>query len=283
MSNSEAPHIIALILAAGAGRRLGGIAVKPLLPLPGMAQGDTTFIERHVELLNSFQIKAAVVVPLDQFEQYRFLEDRGAIIIANPESALTSGSTMSVRVGLEALAERDLLTNRDIIIMDCDIVYQRALLAHIVDVGPQTCVAINPTPASDDEEVRVYGNGCAPYLIGKGLPHPITAGLTHLGESVGVIRVAKADIALLRALARWLVGMPPQLPAFGFARQLSEHEEIWQYFCALGKMTACILPSGMAFAECDTNADYQHILETVLPAIRERDSAPHGMMAAAPL
>jgi choline kinase len=263
---------VALILAAGAGRRLAMPVPKPLLPLPGLPEGHGSFLERHIALLTGGGVVAAVVVPEGDLEEYRFLEARGARLIPNPVPALESGSTVSVRVGLDALAEQGLLAGRDVLVMDCDIAYERMLLDTVLDNRSLSYVLVNPSPPKDDEEVRVYGRDGVPHLIGKGLSE-VAGDYEPMGESVGIIRVAEADVGLLRRLALWLTGDPPRRRAYGFSRALSEHEEIWQYFCAMGRMAVCRLPAGTAFAECDTAADYEHILAEVLPAIRQRDGA----------
>jgi choline kinase len=263
---------VALILAAGAGRRLGMPVLKPLLPLPGLPEGHGSFLERHIALLSACGVATAVVLPEGDLEEYRFLESRGARLVPNPFSALETGSTVSVRVGLEALAAQGMLAGRDVLVMDCDIAYERMLLATVVESRSRSYVLVNPSPPKDDEEVRVYGRAGVPRLIGKGLSE-VAEGLEPMGESVGIIRVAAADVEMLRRLAAWLTGDPPRRRAYGFSRALSEHEEIWQYFCAMGLMAVCSLPAGTAFAECDTAEDYEHILTEVLPAIRQRDAA----------
>lgn len=261
----------ALILAAGAGRRLDMPTSKPLLPLPGLPAGHGSFLERHVTLLGEMGVaEVAVVVPRDELPDYAFLEGSGARLIGNPHSPLETGSTVSVRVGLDALAGQGLLAGRGVMIMDCDIVYERRLLAAVAAAASNSYVLVNPSPPRDDEEVRVYGTDGVPRLIGKGLTEA-ALGLEHLGESVGIIRIDAGDVPLLRRLAAWLVGDPPAARAYGFSKAASEHEEIWQYFCALGRIGVRRLPAGIAFAECDTAADYAHVLGDVLPAIQARD------------
>jgi len=262
---------LALILAAGAGKRLGMGMAKPLLPLPSMPAGEGTFIERHLRLLAELKVEAFAIVPGPDLDSYRFLARDGVTLVGNPNSASSSGSTVSLRVGLDALREREAPLAKDLIIMDCDIIYERSLLARVIEGGSRTCLFVTPSPPGDDEEVRVHGTGVTPRLVGKGLPVAMTANLENMGESVGIIRVGASDVELLCSVTSWLVGRPPANPGYGFSKQLSEHEEIWQYFCTIGRMSICRLPAAMAFSECDTKVDYQHIVANVLPRIRERE------------
>lgn len=262
---------LAIVLAAGAGRRLGMPTAKPLLPLPEMPPGHGSFLERHLALLGEHGCDALVVVPQADRTLYTFIEGPGIALVGNPHSPAVCGSTMSLAVALDAAAAHELLGDRDLLVLDCDIVYERRLIAQAL-AERRTCLFVMPSPSRDQEQVRVFGQNDRPVLIGKALPPAVTGGLEDMGESVGLIRVAAGDAGLLGAMTRWLVGRPPGEPACGFSKQMSEHEEVWQYFCALGRMTVCRLAPDQVFSECDTAPDYEQIVTRTLPLIRRRDA-----------
>lgn len=91
-------------------------------------------------------------------------------------------------------------------------------------------------------------------------------------STLGIMSLAATDRPFFRAAARWLAGWPPS-PAYGYAKECSEHEELWQYGFTVGKMSAIIVPSQFLFAECDTSEDYRHVRERHYPAIQARDGA----------
>lgn len=267
---------LAIILAAGAGRRLGRPEPKPLLPLPNMPAGHGSLLERHLTLLCENRCEVLVVVPKSDLDAYASLKRPGVTFVASPFPPTDCGSTMSLAVALDTLPAG---TERDVLIFDCDIVYERSLIVRAVSEASATRLFVYPAKPADGEEVRIFGRESGPLLIGKSLPQAITANLDDFGESVGLIAVAASDLPLLRAVATWLVGRPPADPAFGFSKERSEHEEVWQYFCTIGRIGVAPLSPHDIFAECDTPADYRHILDVILPEIRRRDVSQSPIVA----
>ena len=157
------------------------------------------------------------------------------------------------------------------LILDGDIVYEQALIDAVVGAPGSTKLAVTPVVGDDPEEVRIYGDGSAPRLIGKGLCPPLTDGLRLIGEATGIWRVAAQDHALLRALLGWLVGTPGGGDGFGFAGVASEHEELAQYMITLGRLSAIRLDSELLFMEADFVSDVERIREEVYPEILRRE------------
>jgi choline kinase len=259
--------LMAVVLAAGIGRRLGQPSVpKSLLPLSQEDDGPT-FLGRHVRLLRDCGVdEVLVVVSEANVERSQHLE--GVELVVNRFDTSTTGSTLSLLCGLRAAACHD----GGLVITDADIVYERMLLESVIGLCGRSCLFLAPQVSGDDEEVRVYGHGHErPILIGKGLSPPLTAGLDLLGESLGIIHVAAEDREFVQETARWLTGWPDESPAYGFAKSRSEHEELWQYCMTLRRMVAAQVPAGLEYAECDTADDYAYIRNKLFPAIVAKD------------
>ncbi len=259
-------QMTAVLLAAGVGRRMGSDRPKSFLSLTGEPDGPT-FLERHISLLRSSGVDDIVVVLSEEVARATTVD--GATVVVNPFDTGASGSTLSLLCAFES-AHID--TAHDLLVADADIVYERELLDWIVDRGDRSAVFVTPNIAGDDEEVAVYGDRRGPRLIGKGLPPEVTGDLVLEGESLGIISLASTDRPFFRATARWLAGWPPSA-AYGYAKERSEHEELWQYGFNVGRMTALVVPSQYLCAECDTPEDYRHVCEQLYPAIVSRDGA----------
>ncbi len=264
MSNDR--NVTAVLLAAGVGRRMGSVAPKSFLSLTGQPDGPT-FLDRHIALLRSSGVAEIVVVLSEEVARATTID--GATVVVNPFDTRTTGSTLSLLCALES---SDIDPVHDLLVADADIVYERELLDWIVDRGDRSTVFVTPNTAGDDEEVAVYSDRRGPRLIGKGLPPEVTGDLVLEGESLGIISLASTDRPFFRATARWLAGWPPS-SAYGYAKERSEHEELWQYGFTVGQMSALIVPSHFLCAECDTPEDYRDVCERLYPAIQARDRA----------
>jgi choline kinase len=265
---------IAVVLAAGVNRRMGTRTPKSLLALDENGQ-TTTFLQRHVDLLRSEAADRVIVVVSRQGAELDEIQGlRGAELVVSPFDTGLSGSTLSMLCALRELAVD---TRSGLLISDADIVYERRLLRWIVDNRGPSSVFVTPRIAGDEEEVLVYGpNPANPHLIGKGLTPEITADLHLFGESLGIIYIAPEDRRFVLAMSKWLAGWPPEVTGYGYSKELSEHEEVWQYAFARDRMTAMVLPEDLILAECDTPDDYRHIVGELFPVILSRDDALAG-------
>jgi choline kinase len=195
----------------------------------------------------------------------------GMRIVVNTFDTSETGSTLSM---LCALRGATTPAGHGLLIMDADIVYERALMRWVIDhCGASSCLFTAPATAGDDEEVRVYGvDSGDPRFIGKGLAPDMTRDMTLLGESLGVIYVAPRDLAFLRATSEWLVGWGQERKAFGYSKARSEHEEAWQYFFGARRMRVAQVPGDLLYTECDTKEDYDFVRDELYPAILAHDS-----------
>ena len=261
--------LTAVILAAGINRRLGQTPVpKSLLPLL-RKEPSPSFLERHVAILRQLGVGEVRVV-LSEPAHASCPNLEGMRVVVNKFDTSETGSTLSMLCALRATTPAD----HGLLIMDADIVYERALMRWVIDhCGASSCLFTAPATAGDDEEVRVYGvDSGDPRFIGKGLAPDMTRDMTLLGESLGVIHVAPRDLAFLRATSEWLAGWGQERKAFGYSKARSEHEEAWQYFFAARRMRVAQVPAGLLYTECDTREDYDFVRDELYPAILAHDS-----------
>jgi hypothetical protein len=92
-----------------------------------------------------------------------------------------------------------------------------------------------------------------------------------LGESLGIIYLTVADAECSGDLIRSLLASAVDATSSDAGVRV-EHEEIWQSLFSLRRLGVRTLSADLLFAECDTRADYDHVLSVVLPAIRAKDS-----------
>lgn len=264
----ERGPLTAIVLSAGVSRRMGRPATpKSMMPLTDDEHG-ITFLERHVAILRELGVaQVHVVVAESSRESCPQLD--GMNVVVNGFDTSASGSTLSL---LCALRSADISPNGGVLVTDADIVYERALMRWVIEHCDDSCVFISPNHAGDDEEVTVYGpTPSSPRLIGKGLSDEMTAGLDLLGESLGIIHIAPRERDLLRSTAEWLVGWPPR-KGYGFSKEMSEHEEIWQYGFTTRRMSAAVVPGDLLCSECDTPDDYRFVRNELFPRILARDA-----------
>jgi len=261
--------LTAIVLAAGVNRRLGRTPVpKSLLPLTRVEPGPS-FLERHVAVLRELGVGEVLVV-LSETAHESCPSFEGMRIVVNRFDTAETGSTLSM---LCALRGATTPADHGLLIMDADIVYERALMRWVIThCGATSCLFVAPATAGDDEEVRVYGMSPEdPRLIGKGLAPDMVRDMSLLGESLGVIHTAPRDLGFLRATSEWLAGWSPERKPYGYSKARSEHEEAWQYFFAAKRMRVAQVPAGLLYTECDTKEDYDYVRDDLYPAILAHD------------
>ncbi len=264
---------VAIILLAGIGQRMRHDLPKSLIPLQSGSAGERiTFIDRHVEVLSDFGIDHFILV-VNQFNatHYKRLESSRVSVIINASDVAVTGSSLSLNYGLHAVRLGAPENFPNAIIMDGDTIFERRLAKLIADHRACSSLFVTPNVSDDDEEVRVYSRNGNPVLIGKAITTSMASGLTLAGESLGIIKLLSKDLPMLLNLTTWLAGSPSDSRAFGYSKQRSEHEEIWQYLFNLGRLAVTSVLPDIIFSECDTLEDVIFIQETVLPGIVEND------------
>lgn len=233
---------------------------------------ETSFISRHIEMMERTGIGKIFIVAGQQSQPaFASIVGGQAEVVTSRFSEFPVGSSLSLLCGLDA-ARAWGGSSAGTLIMDADIIYESALLDAVAARFDRSRLFTIDRVAGDKEEVRVYGHSeDQPVLIGKGLSSALTSDLALLGESLGIIYLAPAEVRYSTDLIRWLAGEPPGLRAFGFSGMTSEHEEVWQYLFSLGRLVVGRLPGSVLFSECDSPEDYARIRADLFPAIVQRD------------
>jgi choline kinase len=174
--------MLAVLLAAGRGRRLEAPEPKCLLKV-----GGKTLLERHIAAMTAAGITSLVVVVGYEQHQIRDALDRLAPelpieVVENKD--FVRGSIVSLQRGLPALRRDGGL------FMDADVIYPSALLRRLVTSKHDNCVLVDPRSSETGEEMMVG--------ITAGRVRAIARRVTPLGtwdqigESVGFAKVGPA-------------------------------------------------------------------------------------------
>lgn len=257
----------AIILAAGDGNRISSMTdtPKPLLPLDGVP-GGITFLDWHVSCLTAAGFEQILIVSSSKTHRAPLKDEYAPVTwILNPTEPMSnSGSAHSAWYAFHS-DHAPLDGNSPVLLMDADIVYHPAAIRYLVD-SAKSASATLVCPGFDEtqEEVLVYGSGDRPVRHGKGLGStPLARGLTCLGEATGILLLQPQHHRDILAITDWLM-------RFSTAKTRSEHEDISQRMMDLALMSAVSLPAAMPFMEVDFPHEYETLVATFYPALRER-------------
>jgi 2-aminoethylphosphonate-pyruvate transaminase len=175
----------AIILAAGMGVRIR--AVVDDRPKGLIAIDNQSLVGRSVQLLRSAGIGRITIVAGYRAEAYhafaRTVSDTRVVL---NEAFDTTGSMASLAVGLDAVRDRDVL------VLESDIVYERRALSALLSAGEDATVLSGPTGAGDEVWVSApEGRLRAMTKHREELP-------TVDGEFVGLTRLSAQTASLMR-------------------------------------------------------------------------------------
>lgn len=253
----------AVVLAAGAGSRMGALVAatpKPLLPIDGR-DPTRTFLDWHLRALAAAGVDEIYLVagPAVAGTRLAAMADVAATWIVNPSDPRAVGSAHSAWCAWESAY--DLLDGRSrVVLMDADVVYEPSLLAELVAApGPRSKIAVSGARRDDGEEVLVFG--APPRRLGKGLAGTAAvAGLPCLGEAAGITLWEPADHAALAAATVWALRHSARGPR-------SEHEDATQRMMDENRVAAVTFGAERVFLEVDTPEDYRRLVEEVAPPL----------------
>ena len=171
----------AVILAAGVGRRLGHDKPKILLEF-----GGRTLLERHLAILAALGVRDVVIgIGHEALAIERALEALGQTDVStiyNPD--YEQGSILTLWCVREALT-----AGGPVLLMDGDVLYDRRVLAPLVETRHADCLLVDRAYEPGDEPVKVGVVDGVPTDFGK----TIDPALEPYGESVGFFRLQRAD------------------------------------------------------------------------------------------
>jgi choline kinase len=253
----------AVVLAAGAGSRMGTLGAatpKPLLAIDGRDR-TRTFLDWHLRALAAAGVEEIYLVggPGLVGTTLAAMADVAATWIVNPSDPRASGSAGSAACAWRS-PHRLLDGRARVLLMDADIVYEPGILADLVAApGAGSKISVCAARRGDGEEVLVFGD--PPRRLGKGLAgSAAVAGLPCLGEATGITLWAPEDHAALAAATEWALHHSARGP-------LSEHEDVTQRMMDEHRVRAVTFGAERVFLEVDTPEDYRRLVEEVAPAL----------------
>jgi len=178
----------AVLLAAGVGRRLievTGGGPKCLLPFDGVS-----LLERHLRQLAAAGVHRLTIVT--GCEAMQIQQVLAAIVPdAAPEMTIDTIQNPDFRLGsaLSVLAARAVLeAGDDVLLMDADVLYDRRMLARLINSPHDNVILMDrDVDASDAEPVKLAVAGAVPVGFDKQLPADLD--YDTIGESVGFFRL----------------------------------------------------------------------------------------------
>ena len=169
---SSEHSVVAVILLAGLGSRLGRPKPKSLTEL---SNGESIF-ERQVRILKSFNLPIVGVVG---FKKDLIMEAAPDILYAyNPNYDATNTSK-------SLLCAAKNIKDKDILWINGDVVYDKEIIARVIDQEVST-VVVNNASVADEEIKYTLKNGCIDELSKQ-----VKNGL---GEALGINLVKKNQV-----------------------------------------------------------------------------------------
>ena len=169
----------AVILAAGVGRRLGHDKPKILLQFGGRA-----LLERHLAILAALGVRDVTIgIGHEALAIERALEALGQTDVStvyNPD--YEQGSILTLWCVREALT-----AGGPVLLMDGDVLYDRRVLAPLIETHHADCLLVDRAYEPGDEPVKVGVIDGVPTDFGK----TIDPALEAYGESVGFFRLGE--------------------------------------------------------------------------------------------
>ncbi|MBX3186660.1 MAG: NTP transferase domain-containing protein [Labilithrix sp.] len=253
----------AIILAAGVGRRIGGMAnaaPKPLLPLDDSAR--LTFLDWHLRSLAHHGAREIYLVgnAVTFGTKTTAMEKIPATWVLNDFPGEVSGSGHSTHLAFTS--PHGILDGKSrVVLMDADVVYDPSLFAELASSPSKksktlVCGRFRET----DEEVMVFGDAAGvPRLHGKGLlGTPMVKELRCLGEATGILLLEPGDHDAWLRTSAWCM-------KFSTAKTRSEHEDITQRMLTTGALDAVVFDDDARCMECDTPDEYEVVRREMVP------------------
>ncbi|MGH8502325.1 MAG: NTP transferase domain-containing protein [Gammaproteobacteria bacterium] len=184
----------ALILAAGVGRRLGIDFPKCLLEF-----GGKTLLQRHLEILKACGIDDLTIgVGHQAADIERALAKLGVAqsvrLVENPDYA--QGSIVTLWKLREQLTAAD-----DALLMDADVLYDRRMIARLLESRHRNCFLLDRELELGDEPVKLCVRDGRLVEFRK----HVEVACDYLGESVGFFRLSNSMSGkLIDAAARYI-------------------------------------------------------------------------------
>jgi choline kinase len=245
----------AIILAAGVGKRFKEVTdrrPKCLIEIQG-----ETLLARTLTALGAAGVREAVVVIGYRGEMIRrhIGPSCGGVrvrYVTNPR--YTKGAILSLWSAREEFDD-------DVIIMDADVLFPVALIDRLVRSPHANCFLLDGSSENTGEEQMLLTSGGRVLNIVRGG----SGDFDVVGESVGFLKVSRADAPLLRSILDDFVAQ---------GRDTIEHEEAFPVFLAR-RVVGFERVDDLPWIEIDFPTDLDQAEREVLPRILTLDRRPN--------
>ncbi|MCA9562882.1 MAG: phosphocholine cytidylyltransferase family protein [Myxococcales bacterium] len=252
----------AILLAAGVGRRLASLdqqSPKCLLSFDG-----SSLLQRHLENLVACGVTECCIVVGHLAEQVeaaaRAAAPNGLELSFALNEDYRNGSVISLKVGLEAASEE-----RDLVIMDADVLYDTRVLSRLVDAAFKSGFLLDPRSESDGEEMMLgVADGCVQRITRR-----IGPKWELIGEGVGFFKLQNDHRGAL------LAEIEAQLAAGNVKADYEDAIDAYLHKHPAGFADVSDLP----WTEIDFDEDVEHARNVILPAIKRAGSGTQATAA----
>jgi choline kinase len=241
----------AIILAAGVGKRFQQVTdqrPKCLIEIQGK-----TLLQRTLHALSAAGVTEAVIVigyRGEMIEQAIGSVCAGIKVRYRRNDRYEKGAILSLWSAREEFDD-------DLLIMDADVMFPIALISRLVRSAHANCFLLDARAVNTGEEQMLLTRGGRVLDIVRGG----SGDFEVIGESVGFLKVSRADAPLLRTILNDLVTQ---------GHDTIEHEEAFPVFLAQREV-GFELVDDLPWIEIDFPADLEQAEREVLPRIEMLD------------
>ena len=249
--------MIAILLAAGRGRRLGEMGrdiPKVLIDVAGR-----TLLQRHFDTMEACGVDRVRVVTGYHGDRVQKAVDAIEGYSGRIETIFNDryehGNILSLQFGLRGLGDSE-----SILVMDADTLYPRRLLRRLLDSAHETCLLLDASSSFQDEEMMIAVGGGRVRRVTRGRPE---GDWEVLGETVGFLKVAGSAIPALREAVEAVIGE---------GRLDAEYEEAYDEYFAPAHPIGHERVDELPWTEIDFPEDITKAVEEILPRVQRENA-----------
>ncbi len=257
-----------ILLAAGAGRRMKAVTEtpKPLLPLSGQP-GDERFVDYHLRMAAAVGARAVVIVGNKQVTRapMRSILKLGPGVEVRFVESTTDPGTHGIAHSLHLAFEQanDLIDSKRLLLANANVVVDGRAYARL-EAADATRSALLVAAAGRGGRTEVWTDPARPQSVqrlGRGLKDTPGAGGRELhGMKAGLVAIANADVAALKASVRWALEHTS-------GKTKARLDEALQLMVERGAFVAVDVAADEAFVNVETPDDYARLIADVWPTL----------------
>ena len=234
----------AVILAAGAGRRLQNVAGE--LPKGLLKIGDRSMMDRSVDLLLKHSIERVIVVV--GYQASKYFE---ALTMKRPSIDFVLNPYFQQTGSMHSLFRARTRLREDFLLLESDLIYEPRALASLLNSKKNDVILVSGRTGAGDE-VYVYGHEGTVSAISKKRLSSFTA----QGELVGISKISHG---LYQEMCRFYEKHIPKFSNYDYEDCLSDMSK--------DRVINYLKINDLVWAEIDDKIHYQRAIERVYPQI----------------